>query len=262
MQTQKLVTTITAFIALVILFCSPVNGATDDEWEWQISPYFFLPAADVDSTVDGSTVGIDMSFGDILDDFDVFAFSIRTEAWKGKWGIVFDGIWTDLDGEFGPDDMIDVDIKDGIVDILAGYRIKTDASNGRGLIFDIMPGLRYHYMKQKIKVDIPLPPPFPTANVGGSEDWVEPVIGGRVVWPFAEKWSLVVRGDMGGFGIGSASDLTWSITGGVGFQFSEKWMLKLGYRYYDIDYSKGSGSNEFGLDGSLDGLYLGFAWTP
>lgn len=261
MRLQKLLLTITA-VLVSILLCSPVNGATDEKWEWQITPYFFAPSIDLDATVDGSTVGLDLSFSDIMDDFDVFAFTIRTEAWKGKWGIVLDGMWTDLDGEFGPDDMVDVDIEDGLVDLLAGYRMKTDASNGQVLIFDIMSGLRYRYMQQKIKVDIPLPPPLPTANLGGSEDWVEPVIGGRVVWPFAEKWSLIVRGDMSGFGIGSASDLTWSLNGGIGFQFGEKWMLKAGYRYFDIDYSKGSGSNEFGLEGSMDGLWLATTWTP
>ena len=80
------------------------------------------------------------------------------------------------------------------------------------------------------------------------------------MWPFAEKWTLAVRGDMGGFGIGSASDLTWSITTGLDFKLSEKWSIDIAYRYFDMDYSKGSGSNEFGFDGSMDGVMIGLTW--
>ena len=65
---------------------------------------------------------------------------------------------------------------------------------------------------------------------------------------------------MGGFGIGSASDLTWSITTYLNYQFSKHWSLAGGYRYLDMDYSRGSGTSKFGLDGSLEGFMIGFSW--
>lgn len=254
---QRLFSTIMAALVLVIV-CSPVQGAADDEWKLRITPYFFAPAADYDATASGTTASIDLSFSDIWDNFDVFGGAVLTEAWKGEWGIVFDGYYVDLDGEFGPNDSIDVDLKDAMVDLLAAYRIETHAFQGQTLFFDILPGLRYHYLKQEITPD--LPGPLPSVTQGGSEDWIEPVIGGRVVWPFAEKWTLAVGGDMGGFGIGSASDLTWSINTGLDFKFSEKWSIAIAYRYFDMDYSKGSGSNEFGFDGSMDGVMIGLTW--
>ena len=254
---QRLFSTIMAALALVIV-CSPVQGAADDEWKLRITPYFFAPALDFDATTSGRTASVDLSFSDSWDQLDVFGLSVRTEAWKGECGIVFDAYYVDLDGEFGPNDSIDVDMKDAVVDLLAAYRIETDAFQGQTLFFDVLTGLRYHYLKQEITLDPP--GPIPSVTLGGSEDWIEPVIGGRVVWPFAEKWTLAVRGDMGGFGIGSASDLTWSITTGLDFKLSEKWSIGIGYRYYDMDYSKGSGSNEFGFDGSMDGVILGLTW--
>ena len=238
--------------------CSPAQGAADEEWKLRITPYFFAPAIDFDATTSGTTVSLDMSFSDILENFDVFGLSVRTEAWKGEWGIVFDVYYVDLDGEFGPTDNIDVDIKDASVDLLAAYRIETDSFKGQTLFFDIMSGLRYHYLKEEIKLG--LPGPLPSVTLGGSENWIEPVIGGRVVWPFAKKWALAVYGDMGGFGIGSASDLTWSINTAIDFILSEKWSIDIGYRYYDMDYSKGSGRNEFGFDGTMDGVIIGFTW--
>lgn len=259
MKIKKPLLTAMAAFAL-ILICSPVKGATDDEWKWEISPYFYAPSVDLEATVEGTTVPIDLSFSDVLDDFDVFGVSARVEGWKGEWGIICDGMWTDLDGDFGLNDSIGVDIEDATFDLQAGYRIDTDSSNGQGLIFDLMPGLRYHYLKQKIKIRLPEPVPFQPPSQGGSEDWLEPLIACRVAWPFAEKWSLLARGDLSGFGIGSASDLTWSVNAGLDFQFAKNWAAKLGYRYYDIDYSRGSGTNEFGLDGSMDGVMLGLTW--
>jgi len=36
--------------------------------------------------------------------------------------------------------------------------------------------------------------------------------------------------------------------------------IDIAYRYFDMDYSKGSGSNEFGFDGSMDGVMIGLTW--
>ena len=37
--------------------------------------------------------------------------------------------------------------------------------------------------------------------------FVDPIVGGRVFFPLAKSWYLGLRGDIGGFGIGNASDL-------------------------------------------------------
>ena len=50
----------------------------------------FAASIDVDSTVAGSTIPISLSFGDILDEFDVTPISNRFLAWNDRWGIIFD----------------------------------------------------------------------------------------------------------------------------------------------------------------------------
>ena len=50
------------------------------------------------------------------------------------------------------------------------------------------------------------------------------------------------------------------VTTGLDFKLSEKWSIDIAYRYFDMDYSKGSGSNEFGFDGSMDGVMIGLTW--
>ena len=85
---------------------------------------------------------------------------------------------------------------------------------------------------------------------------MEPFIGGRARVRFDDRWSVFVRGDAGGFGIGSASDLTWNLLGGVGYQLNDKVSLQAGYKVQGFEYSNGSGLSEFGGDWTTQGLFL------
>ena len=59
---------------------SPAN-----EWEIRLMPYVWMPSMDADVTVNGLSGSVDVSFGDILDDYLDFTIMGRVEAWKGKW---------------------------------------------------------------------------------------------------------------------------------------------------------------------------------
>jgi hypothetical protein len=251
-----ILTTITLVIA-----ASPAQAASDDEWEIIIAPYVFAMSADYDSTIDGQTANVDLKFKDILKDFDVMGGSLRIEAWKGDWGIILDGIFTDLDGDLGPNDNLNAKLRDVMIDLQGAYRIGKNTLLDRPFITEIFGGLRYHYLKQKAHLNAsPGPGPGLSIKAGTSEDWIEPVIGGRIKWILTEKWGLLTGADMGGFGIGSASKLTWSITSLLNYQFSKHWSVAGGYRYLDMDYSRGSGNKKFGFDGTIDGVIVGITW--
>jgi hypothetical protein len=243
---------------VVLLLCfSPTQAASDDEWEIIIAPYFFAMSADYDATMDGRTASVDMSFKDIIDDMDVLGGSLRIEAWKGDWGIIADGIYTNMEGDFGPRDSLSTTTTDVMIDLMGARRILKNSLIDRPLSFDIMGGLRYHYLKQRAKF---APGGNISVRVGDSQDWVEPVIGGKTSWFFTEKWAVHARGDMGGFNIGSASKLTWSITSYLTYKLSRNWSVAGGYRHLDMDYSRGSGTSKFGFDGSLNGVIVGIVW--
>jgi hypothetical protein len=70
-------------------------------------------------------------------------------------------------------------------------------------------------------------------------DWFDPVIGLRVAGDLSEKWYLALSGDVGGFSIGSASDLTWQAMLVLGWRFGEHWSAQLGWRALDIQRSRG-----------------------
>jgi hypothetical protein len=66
-------------------------------------------------------------------------------------------------------------------------------------------------------------------------DWVDPIVGLRVRADLLKRWSLFVLGDVGGWNIGNASDLTWQAMLGSQFHVSERWGFQTGYRALGVD---------------------------
>jgi len=242
-------------------------GAVDEQksasgWVIEGGPILHLAGIEGEASVAGVTANIDLSFSDIFDNFDVISFSNRVEAWKDEsWGIFIEGFFLELNGDFNtPGPLLTklhVDITQVQIDLGLGLRILDEPMNepfgidstGARLRFDLLGGVRYQYLKEEIT-----PTPLPT--LGGSADWVEPFIGGRVELQFDDTWSVFVRGDAGGFGIGSASDLTWNFLCGIEYQLNHKTSLAIGYQIQGFEYSNGSGISEFGGDWETPGLML------
>ncbi len=134
------------------------------------------------------------------------------------------------------------------------YDKPIDQAWAAGVRVDLLGGLRYQYFRQKLTIG-PLP------ELGGSSDWVEPFFGGRVSLHVNDQLSVFIRGDVSGFGIGSASDLTWNIFSGIGYSFNERFSARLGYRAQGLDYERGSGLSNFGADWTLDGFIAGLVIT-
>lgn len=113
--------------------------------------------------------------------------------------------------------------------------------------FDALAGVRY--VSIDLKVD---PGPLPTLS--RDKDWADPFIGGRFQLGLSERWLLSLRGDIGGFGVGS--DLTWNVTALLGYRLSKRTTLAIGYRHLDIDYANGN----FEFDAQFSGPYLGLSF--
>ena len=241
---------------------------TSDMWQFELTPYLWLPTTSGTSTVDGTDTDIHAPFKDVLDNFDVIGLMGRFEAYKGDWLLVFDGMYMDIKGDFVvvtedpslPPLNIQPEIKLTILDFGAGYKIYED-SLGKQQDTPRMPlvrlyamaGARYAYLKQELTIHT-IPPTVPTVK-GGSKNWFEPFIGARFDWQTSEKLTFLLRGDIGGFGVGS--DLTWNALAGLDYQPWKVASFKIGYRVQGIDYETGSGDDRFGLDTTMYGPIIG-----
>jgi hypothetical protein len=254
----------------LIFMCSSAYCQEDDpcvkkeKWEFSFTPYFNANSIDADSTVNGMTASVDLDFSDIIDDFDVWGAAAVFEGHKGKCGFFLNANYVDLKGDFaGVPPMLnklDVEIQQAIVDGALMYRLfEGPLRKGCYLrtTIDVMGGARYVYLKQEIT---------PTFNsglstkLGKSKDWVEPLVGAKINVRLTKRISMFSLGNVSGFGVGSASDKTWDFTTGFDFRLFERSSIRLAYRIYDIDYSNGSGTEEFGLDGKMEGPWLGMTF--
>ncbi len=134
----------------------------------------------------------------------------------------------------------------------------------RRLDFDLLAGFRVWDVTSKIHASIPpasltvggspVQPPgilpgrdfgdikLPGGLINGSSltvednvDWLDPIVGFRLSGDVTRRISLFMLGDIGGWGIGTASNLTWQGMIGGSFDLSERWSLTAGYRALGVN---------------------------
>lgn len=218
------------------------TGSSND-WSFELSPmYLWAISIDGDQTVKGKKADLDVGWDDVFDNLNG-AFIVNFQGmYQQRWGFLTDLNYVVLEMEDGK---IDVDFTETIFEIAGFYRFF------RGIhAVDGLAGLRYTHM------DVELDFPDPLPNVDQDQDWVDPFIGARWQWHFADKWRLNLRTDLGGFGVGS--DFTWNAVGLIDFQPWQHVGLFGGYRALYQDYSDGSGSKKFEYDATTHGPILGF----
>ena len=244
------------------------SDSTSDEWTFTVAPYLWAVGMNGDVGVAGIKTSVNDSFIDIMQDSDsVMAFMGDFSASKGPWSFFVSPTWAKLgsdDESFGP---IKADVTETITIIGFGmkYRLAewslADMPGGspawanQKFTFDLLAGGRYTHLK--IELDF--------KRIGSrdkSKDWVDPFVGAVTQIGLTDKLSFRVRGDVGGFGVGS--DVTLNGVGLLGYKvrpFGLDGTLAAGYRALYQDYTDGSGRNKFTWNMTLHGPVLGLAVT-
>jgi predicted nucleic acid-binding Zn-ribbon protein len=93
-------------------------------------------------------------------------------------------------------------------------------------------------------------------NYGQTRTWLEPMIGAKLGMQLNDRIGFWLRGDASGFGLAGETDMSWNIYTGMDWWVGYNTSLQLGYRFYEIDYSWGSGNNAFGFKESFNGPFL------
>ena len=222
------------------------NTSTSKDWEFNLAPmYLWAVSINGDQTVKGVKVDLDVPFSDIFDNLNG-ALTVHFEGLhRQRWGFFTDLNYIVLEMDDGP---VDIDFTETMIELAGFYRIIRGAH-----AIDGLGGLRYSSM------DVDLDLPGPLSDVDQRKDWVDPYFGLLWQWKIAEKWGTRLRGDIGGFGIGS--DLTWNLVGLVDFKPWKHAGLFGGYRALYQDYSTGSGNKRFSFDATMQGPVLGLNIT-
>jgi opacity protein-like surface antigen len=249
------------------LWIGPLSAnAGDGSWDVELIPYVWMVDIEGDATLRGRTGSVDTDFSDIMDNLE-FGFMGRVEAWKDRWGLILDATHLNVGSQFDTrlsTVSANMDAEQTMIDAAVAYRALDHVlDNGNPMTGDVILGGRYQAIKAELDIvtNGPLSDLFPGGTYGPDAEWGEVFVGGRLHWGLTEKLGFAIRGDVGGFGLDSASDsdLTWNFLVGIDYQLKENISLKCGYRMAGIDYTSGE-ANQFGVDLDYSGAIVGLGF--
>jgi opacity protein-like surface antigen len=239
---------------LLILAATPVH-AQSGEWTYRATLYGWLSGLSTSIDTPRGTVSTDLSFSDILDDLQMAAFA-TFEARRGDWGYIADLNYTDLSSS--RDTPVGVLFSSAEVDseltILAGYAAYRIVDGPTGYV-DLAPGFRAYSLDIDVNIEGAA---APTLSYSSSENWFDAVIGLRGGAPVSDRWSVRGFADVGGFGLGESSDLSWQVAGFVNYAFNERWSADLGYRYLSVEKEINGFDTTLELSGPVIGISARF----
>jgi hypothetical protein len=232
----------------------PTTAQDATGWQFTAAPYVWAPSTSLDSSINGIATGGDFSgdsntdFVDVLEELE-FAFLGHAEAKKDRFTLFGDLIYLRLSPEHqtapfnvGPlsfsSAQFKLELEATIIEAGGTYEFArgeiSELSTGRAASAELLAGVRYTTLDVEAKFSTSVSGPFGffsrqvAANLELSPEIVDPIIGARASVPLGGKWDLKVRGDIGGFGVGS--ELTWNTAAFLNYAAWDSVSLLFGYR--------------------------------
>jgi len=240
---------------------TPEEEPVKSQWEFRIVPYFWMSSSSADVTTKGVSSHVSIPFRDILPALE-FGGQVHLEAWKDRWGFFLDTTYLNLSTstqgilpQRGPASG-DIGLQAWMVEFGGMYRLGTwslSKEQKTALTLEGLVGGRYWNILGSLDLSIPLAGVF--VDTSGRKEWVDPFLGVQMRLYLGEKFSFALRGDAGGFDVGSK--FTYNVLGLVGYKISRVVTLWLGYRVLGVDYESGSGLNKFKYDVTMYGPIIG-----
>lgn len=215
-----------------------------NHWTFDVSVYGLAPSMSGNVAVKGIPADVDFGLDKILDNLEFGAMG-KLRLGYDRWALTTDVLYMGLQGS-----------KNGVTVELDQWMVEPTISYRVSKYFEPVAGVRYNNLSAEIRGPGILPTPRISS---GTEDWWDPIVGANLSLPLGKNFSLNVRGDIGGFGVGS--DLTWQVFPYLGWQFANWGSLQAGYRWLYMDYETGSGASHFKYDVLTQGPQLGVTFS-
>jgi len=221
------------FVTAAAVCLLPLSTQAAQQWDFEVELYLLGTTIEGDAGVGRARQrSIEVDFDTILENLEL-AGMIHFEAIHDSgWGAALDYSFVDLGSDMsGPQGgIVDAGIRQGVLQADLLYRRPLAKGS-----FDWIAGIRWWDNDLDLSVDAAvLPGP---AEIEVTEDWIDVYVGGRAIYPINDKWHVMLRGDIGGFGL--ESDLTAQLYGNVRWNFANNWALDLGYKALWVDYESG-----------------------
>ena len=257
-----------------------------EKWQFLVSPYLWIPGANINTNIAGRTTSIDEPWWDIAG--KLFSEAIgamgRIEAWKGRWGAFLDSYFVYLDGTVSNEAGRSITpgslpvnrtlvlsgtakyiVRAGNLDFGLRYLVGTTPLRSDKplplLSFEILGGGRWNWYNQDLNLNVATSFTGPqidrtsqrtfTSRIRRS--YVEPLLGMRLSLWLTEKAVTTFRGTVGGFGLVADGNLDADMELAFGYRIHKQIYPYLGYRTRFDKFSTGT----LGFNGWLHGPVLG-----
>jgi hypothetical protein len=219
------------------------------EWRQTVFLYGMGVAIDGDAQIGPVEVPIDVSISDMFSALKfgaMAAYRIENGTWSFSGDVTYMNLgWSETTEQGRAGARFDADQMTVMATV--GRRVAPNFEALFSLVyFDLSSELGLRVLEQRV-------------TASRDADWIDPLVGLSYESALGGNWSLNLRGDVGGFGVGS--DLT--LHGWAKFvrRHSEAFSWYLGYRYIGYDYETGSGANLQRYDLQQHGPGAGIAWS-
>jgi len=239
--------------AILILISTSTRAQESDDIDWKIAPYLWTVGVAGDITIGEINQDIDVSFSDILSDFELGG-AVYAEVGKGKnaFHIDYTYIRTRTDPEPLPAPPFPAGAEQTskmTINIFeAAYNYRWNGADGPALVL----GARLLDIKMRINLgDLPA--------LTSGPDWWDYFVGVKTHNSISTNWDFDFYGTIGTGG----SDLPWTVQGMFGRRFSNGNRLGLGVRVWGIDYAKEQGllGQYTALDATFYGLMISYEFN-
>jgi len=237
-----------AFMATAIMAAAPALAQDSaGEWRQTLLLYGMGVVIDGDAQIGPVEVPIDLSISDVFDALKfggMGGYRVENNTWSFSGDVTYMNLGWSKTTEQGR----------------ARARLDSDQLTVMGTVgrrvsphFEALFSLAYFDLSTELGVRVL----EQRATASRDVDWIDPFVGLNYRAPLTGKWALNLRGDIGGFGVGS--DL--ALHGWATFvrRNSETFSWYLGYRYIGYDYETGSGANRQRYDLAQHGPGAGIA---
>jgi len=249
------------FLLATLFGCVMLTPAHAQENWTEVGIYAHMIGIEGDATVGNATSEVDISFSDILDNFDM-GFMGFAEHRRGKWSFIGDVAYLNVSAEKTRSRTpvssvtLDAEFEQTVVSGFVGYRVFEQNQGEAQLGIDLLAGARYNELDFELDVRASLLGLTTSASRNPDQDWVDGVIAARVQYGYDNGWGVSAWAD-----IGDGSDSSsFQLAGFVSYRFKNNIRVIGGYRLYHIENTGDSGGRRFDLDLDYTGPLLGVSY--
>ncbi len=226
------------------LFAALTSGpAVASDWQQEITPYVWASGMEGDVSIGNVQADVDSGFDEILDNLEM-GFMGSYRAGRERWAITIDAMYMGLGASASSGRSLagaDIDVDQTSIEAAAGYTVNKHVT--------LVGGLRYVDLSAEIATSIL----GGSTNISKGHRWVDPLVGVILGQEVGERWSLSLRTDVGGFGIGS--ELTWQYVLAARYELTDTVAIIGALRRIDTRYE----DRDFLYDVAASGPGLGIA---